>query len=923
VRASPAKFSFNAGEISVLFQGRIDYAKYGVSMRQLLHFITTPQGPLIRTGGTQLQTTACYEDRHSALVPYVFADEQALMLEFADFRLRFHSELGLQTFTPVEVKDVISVTPFIINSPDLTAAGGAVGKQIVLTGFSNPRLVNDQTANIIAKAGDYFTLDLVCHGGGSGPVKHAFAALVYHVDMPYGHNSVRQLVGLQDVDVMYLFCPGFRPRKLSRFGAYDWRLTTIKYVDGPFAPVNDDCPLLTPDSAGIATVKHTTAVSASGTASGTTGSGHAPWMAFDYDRDTYWQGTGQRNDTLTYHFAASTIIEGYVVHLARNIAEAVQLLISKDFAPSTWVFEGSTDGITWITLDTHSDFELYTNYRTPYIKFKNKIAYDYYRLKVTEVVGRGNPSQNIFPSVGELIMRKAGDVTINFTAASINGVNRDRGFLATDVGRLIRVRCEDNFWRSLEITAVTDTTHITAKLQGEPLLTTQPIREWRMGYFSDTTGWPVAATWFADRLALGGITEFPTLIAMSEPGDGFYDIFSPTDGDGTVNDDNGIAALIKTRDARIIRWLASDDKALLIGTSGNEWALVQNTDAQPFSARNIRAKPSTRRGSAAVQPVEADRQILFVDALKRTLYEHAYEYQSDGYESPSLSILASHIGVDGFEQLVYAQAPHSLVWCRRAGDDISGLTYNRKESVTGWHTHNWAGGKIESVGVLPSLTDKQHTLWMVAKRIINGQERRFIERLSRFWDFGMELNTDAFYVACGLRAQFLDKPTDSVYVPHLIGERVQGIIDGQPFGVDNEIIVPDTGLIELPDGATDVVIGLPMVSQCEISSLEAGASDGTSQGKWKRIDTMSLFLWDSAGGEIGVYDEDHDTINWQPIEYPESGTDNPMTKLFTGVIGPFTPPQAEGKRGTILLRQREPLPFNVIAMYPRLETVDG
>jgi hypothetical protein len=921
-RASPAKFSFNAGEISALFEGRIDYAKYGVSMRELRHFITTPQGPILRTGGTTLQTTACYEDKHSALVPYVFADGQALTLEFANLRLRFHSELGLQVYPPDAVTSVFKVNPFTIISPQLTARGAVLGNQIVLSGFPDARLVNGATATITAvNAGDQFKLDIDYHGGSNGPIEGAKAHLVYHVDMPYTETDVRSIVGLQDVDVVYLFCPGFQPRKLSRFGEFDWRLTKINYIDGPFMPIDDECPLLTPDSAGIATAKHTTAVSATGTASGTTSGTNAPWHAFDYDRDTYWEGTGQRNDTLTYTFAVPTIIEGYTIHLARNVADAIQGLVSKDFAPATWVFEGF-DGAAWITLDAKSDFELYTGYRTPYIKFRNKVAFSAYRLKVTEIQGRGQTGVNLFPCVGELVMRKRGDVFINFTAASVDAINRGQGFKNGDVGRLIRVRCEDNFWRSLVITTVTDTTHITAKLQGEPLLSTQPIREWRMGYFSDTTGWPTAATWIFDRLAVGGITEFPTLFALSEPGDGFYDIFSPTDGAGTVNDDNAIAGLLKTRDARIIRWLAADNNALLIGTSGNEWAVVPNTDAQPFSARNIRAKSSTRRGSAAVQPVETDRQFLFVDMLKRTLYEHAYEYQSDGYESTSLSILASHIGVDSFEQLVYAQTPHSLAWVRLLSDEIAALTYNRKESVVGWHHHSWAGGKVESIAVLPSLVDKQDTLWMVVRRKVNGQTRRFIERSTRFWDFGMVLNTDATFVACSLRATF-EHATDKLYVPHLIGEPVQGLADGHPFGVDEEIIVDNDGIVMLPQEGNEIVIGLATESQAEISRIEAGAADGSAQGKYKRIDTLVLLLWESAGGEIGMYDEDHDRVEWQPIEYPESGVDNPQTTLFTGMVGPFTPPQITGKRGTIFIRQRSPLPLNVIAMYPRLETQDG
>jgi hypothetical protein len=68
---------------------------------------------------------------------------------------------------------------------------------------------------------------------------------------------------------------------------------------------------------------------------------------------------------------------------------------------------------------------------------------------------------------------------------------------------------------------------------------------------------------------------------------------------------------------------------------------------------------------------------------------------------------------------------------RREDGTVVGLTYNRDEGVVGWHRHDF-GGYVESIAVLPQADGLQDALWLVVRRTINGVERRFVERLTRF-----------------------------------------------------------------------------------------------------------------------------------------------------------------------------------------------
>lgn len=916
-KVSPAKLNFNAGEWAVTVEGRTDLDRYPSSMRQVKNAIAAPQGPCIRRSGTVFVGRAYDHAKHSGLVSFVFSDEQAQILEFCDERIRFVDEDGFQVYEPVSVTNVVTTSPFKFTSAALVSAGIAEGDEVIFEGFSDNININGVLAKVTAVAGNDVTVD-VDYGGVTGAVSGPTVAKLYHISSPYGEADVRNVVVVQDIEILYLFCNGYRPRMLSRTGAYAWVLEALEFVDGPFDVDDPDVATLTPDSRGWAIGLHTSNASATpdtgDVSADTENNNHAAFYAVDGDRATYWEGSKQ-SSILTYRFAAPTIVEGYTIYMARknvnNSAEA-----PKSNAPVTWTIEARNGSDPWVVVDEKIEYPSYKNLRTQYIKMNNKTAYSDYRLNVEAVDAAGEYRVR----VGQLVFRKAGDVTIGFTASSTSKINKGQGFVSTDVGRLIRVQQGDGFWRSLQITAVTDSTHITAKLQGEPLYDLSPIRRWRMGYFSDTTGWPTVGTLWNSRLAVGGATDYPTLVALSAV---FAPkTFSPTDPDGTVIDDNGMAEKLNTRRASPIRWLIGDQRGLLIGCGDSEWILQQDTQNQGFSARNKRAAEQTARGSAAIQPVKIDRQVVFAQASRRTIREYSYNFESDGYKSPSMSLYAPHLGVPPFAQMAYAAEPHSIIWFRRDDGSIAGLTYQRDEGVVGWHRHDF-GGAVESVACIPSPTDFQDTLWMVVRRTINNQTRRYIERLYRFWDYDSTLATSHF-ADCGLRTT-LSAPQDTFYgLTHLEGERVYGLADNRPFGVKETITVTD-GAITIPfEAQSYIFIGLPYETYAETNRPNDGAADGTAQGKVARTNQLVPFVWQSAGGEVGMYNEDQRQDEFMELQYPYMAAEDLLDEvaLTTGMLDIHIMPAVQSVRKSLLFRQTWPLPFNVIALMPQLNVQD-
>jgi hypothetical protein len=57
--------------------------------------------------------------------------------------------------------------------------------------------------------------------------------------------------------------------------------------------------------------------------------------------------------------------------------------------PKNWVFSGSTDGVTWVDLDTRTDEAFSGRRLTKTYSFKNKVQYKFYRISIS-AIGSGS-----------------------------------------------------------------------------------------------------------------------------------------------------------------------------------------------------------------------------------------------------------------------------------------------------------------------------------------------------------------------------------------------------------------------------------------------------------------------------------------------------------------------------------------------------
>lgn len=126
----------------------------------------------------------------------------------------------------------------------------------------------------------------------------------------------------------------------------------------------------------------------------------------------------------------------------------------------------------------------------------------------------------------------------------------------------------------------------------------------------------------------------------------------------------------------------------------------------------------------------------------------------------------------------------------------------------------------------------------------------------------------------------------------------------------------ESGSITLQRRTVVAQIGLPMQAKLTTMRLEAGAQNGTAQGKMKRIHRVILRLFESLGGRVGSEDV-QDQILYRSSNDPMN---QPPGIRSGDYETPFPGGYDTAARITILADQ--PLPLTVVGIFPQLETSD-
>ena len=935
--------SFNGGEWSRLMDGRTDFPKYKNAVTRMENFAIDPRGPAFYRTGLRYIAETKTSSGVSQVIPFEFSAETAYMLEFGDFYIRFYKDQA-------QVLD--GGSPYEIASPyaaaDLAAIKYCQSVDILyLFHPSYPPLKLSRTSDTAWTAIAINFRPPPTYEQAVLPAATVTLSAVTGAGITFTAGASVFQAG----DIGRLIVSG-----AGRASIVDFISATVVQCDiidefasvGPIAsgsweiqgsPVGDLLPSIGGPVGAITTLTST------GTTDTIVNLMNSVIVDLLEDPNNHWIASGSGTN------------EYYIVNTAPFYSATKPVQVFEDdieisegtagsLAIGEWDF-GDNDTLgystVYIRLTDETDPDSKASSDESFVKKSTNNDWlasgsgtnEYYIVNTSSFYSVVKPVK-MFEADEELVEGLAGSLGVkqwDFSDKDTLGYNtvyirlsdetdpdtKAKGdesyvkkstetittdlFRSTDVGKYIRI-----YNGFIKVTSYTSAIEVKGEIR-KALTVSDPdaviaTSNWTLEsvMWSVANGYPSCGVFFEDRLFVAGSTAFSETVWGSATGD--YENFTP----GT-DDADAVQFTLAARQVSVIRWLEPRDY-LIIGCTGGEWRVGPDDSGAALTPTNITAKQRRTSGCANILPISINDSTLFVQRAQRQIMEFTYQFESDGYVAPDLTLLAEHITDGSITGMAYQKNPLSIVWCVRGDGKLLGMTYLRDQDVVGWHIHE-TDGEVENIATIPG--DGYDELWMVVKRTINGNVVRNVEMMAKFFT-----DSNATYQANkGLNAFFVDSgityngvaTTTITGAGHLEGKDIVALADGS---VVTGLTVSG-GQFTLPFEASVVHYGLLYTGLLQTMRWDAVLQAGTPQGKPKRIVKMNARVYESGKFKYGEEETKTFVANNQEVGF-EIGSAPDLTTDDIELQCDFT----HNKEGRLMIIQDAPLPLTLIALMPEV-----
>lgn len=274
---------------------------------------------------------------------------------------------------------------------------------------------------------------------------------------------------------------------------------------------------------------------------------------------------------------------------------------------------------------------------------------------------------------------------------------------------------------------------------------------------SETGAYPGAVAYFEQRKVLAGTTAKPAKIWMTR---------SNTEQDLSyslpIKDTDRIAFQVASKDINVIRHIVSSQELLAL-TDQAEWRITSiNSDALTPSTVSVR--PQSFVGASYVSPVIVNNAVVYEASRGGHVRQLGFNFNAQGYTTTDLSLKAAHL-FDDYTLVDMAQmrSPLPILWMPSSNGKLLALTYIPEEQVACWHQHE-TDGVVESVACIQEGT--VDSLYAVVRRTINGQTKRYIERMTDVRSTGSSSN----YLDSSLYGDFTHTGTNTLRLAEYQGQ---------------------------------------------------------------------------------------------------------------------------------------------------------
>ena len=470
--------------------------------------------------------------------------------------------------------------------------------------------------------------------------------------------------------------------------------------------------------------------------------------------------------------------------------------------------------------------------------------------------------------------------------------------------RVKQANSGSGIWGWATITAYTSSTQVTATVN-TPWYGTNATTKWRLGAWSDTTGYPTVATFYEQRLWLGNNSSAPNRLYGSATAN--LTNFAPDDDSlGTISGQTAVAFAL---DTPAIQWIQGV-RVLLIGAIDG---LIEMSGSQgPITATTVFSRKDSKIPSQFAEPCFNATEVQFIELIGKKLHTSYYAFQSGGYITEDLSLKGEHIGSKSpIKQVAYADTPNRIIWALRNDGTLASLTYAPEQQLKGWASHV-IGGNTVAVKCIDTIPGANYTeLWAVVSRVINGSTVKTVEVMAQeFGDY--DDPTSAFFLDSG--QTYNGSPATTITgLSRLNGETVQVIADGAA----HPDCVVGSGQITLNSAASVVTVGYNSPAIFQSLDLEGGGQFGASSTQNAAIFEIGVNFLNTLGCSEGT-DINHlvpivFTTNLQNMDTAPSLYTGPYTLKY---IGGYS-----NKYGATIV-QTQPLPITILNIVYKAKVSD-
>jgi len=677
---------------------------------------------------------------------------------------------------------------------------------------------------------------------------------IFELTTPYTEDQLSRLSYTQSADVMTIAHPDHDPKNLNRLAHDNWTLTTVDYsawLGGITAPGSN--------------FKNITAITQANPAVVTTSIAHTL-----VDGNTVEIGN---------IFVSMTQINGEIAKV--NVLSSTTFeLVGVDSSAYTAYSSGSDTGVMFCQKSINT------------IGFGEGSFEKYYAYSITAVDFDGVESLHSYPVYAYL----------NITAGSLSTTAGIRlNWTGGGLTDYYRVYKETSFesgvygWIGDTESTLFDDYNIAPITSDAPPRDRQP--------FSGADNKPAVVNYYQQRQIFANTNNEPQTTFTTQTAN-----YNSLRTSNPARDDDAITFTIAAQQVNEIRHIVSLDSLILL-TSGGEWLVSEGQD-QVITPATIGVRIQSYNGSSWVKPVIINSTVLYLQEKNARIRDLGYEFSSDKYTGNDLSIMSEHLFEDHqIIDMAYANEPYGILWCVRDDGVLLGLTYQREHQVWGWH-HHTTDGEFESVTTISE--DGRDALYAIVKRTIDGQTKRYVERLEKRESKIVE---DAFCVDSGLSYNGVPVTVISG-LDHLEGEEVAVLADG------NEVtgLTVSSGSITLTREASKIHVGLPYLPVAELLDIDTPSPQQTVKAQSVSVSKVFIEFEGSRGGFVGARQDptSGQTITFQEIKprFDLDGYDAIALRTFKQEV---TIDPSWNKGGGVRIEQRSPLPMAILSVIPRVD----